>query len=70
MSMAKNAKKTPRIGEISMSDERLSRMETKLDKLSKAVAEMARMEERLLLMKKLATRQRNLIKYPLKLKTS
>ena len=31
-----------------MSDERLSRMETKLDKLSEAVVEMARMEERLL----------------------
>ena len=53
-----------------MSDERLSRMETKLDKLSKAVAEMARMEERLLLMKKLAKRQRNLIKHSLTLKTS
>ena len=31
-----------------MSDERLCRMETKLDKLSEAVVEMARMEERLL----------------------
>ena len=31
-----------------MSDERLSRMKTKLDKLSEAVVEMARMEERLL----------------------
>ena len=31
-----------------MSDKRLSRMETKLDKLSEAVAEMARMAERLL----------------------
>ena len=31
-----------------MSDERLSRMETKLDKLSEAIVEMARMEERLL----------------------
>ena len=31
-----------------MSDERLSRMETKLDKLSEAVVEMARIEERLL----------------------
>ena len=31
-----------------MSDERLSRMEDKLDKLSEAVVEMARMEERLL----------------------
>ena len=31
-----------------MSDERLSRMETKLDKLSEAVVDMARMEERLL----------------------
>ena len=31
-----------------MSDERLSRMETKLDKLSEAVVEMARTEERLL----------------------
>ena len=31
-----------------MSDERLSRMETKLDKLSEAVVEMARMEERML----------------------
>ena len=31
-----------------MSDERLSRMETKLDKRSKAVVKMARMEERLL----------------------
>ena len=29
-----------------MSDERLSRMETKLDKRSKAVVKMARMEER------------------------
>ena len=31
-----------------MSDERLSRMEDKLDKLSEAIVEMARMEERLL----------------------
>ena len=31
-----------------MSDERLSRMEDKLDKLSEAVVEMARMEEHLL----------------------
>ena len=31
-----------------MSDKRLSRTETKLDKLSEAVVEMARMEERLL----------------------
>ena len=31
-----------------MSDERLSRMEDKLDKLLEAVVEMARMEERLL----------------------
>jgi vacuolar-type H+-ATPase subunit E/Vma4 len=31
-----------------MSEERLSRMEDKLDKLSEAVVEMARMEERLL----------------------
>ena len=31
-----------------MSDERLSRMETKLDKISEAVVEVARMEERLL----------------------
>ena len=31
-----------------MSDERLSRMEDKLDKLSEAVMKMARMEERLL----------------------
>ena len=31
-----------------MSDKRLSRMETKLDKLSEAVVEMARMAERLL----------------------
>ena len=31
-----------------MSDERLSRMEDKLDKLSEAVVEMASMEERLL----------------------
>ena len=31
-----------------MSDERLSRMEDKLDKLSEAVVEMATMEERLL----------------------
>ena len=31
-----------------MSDERLFRMEDKLDKLSEAVVEMARMEERLL----------------------
>ena len=31
-----------------MSDERLCRMETKLDKLSEAIVEMARMEERLL----------------------
>ena len=30
-----------------MSDERLSRMETKLDKLSEAIIYMARMEERL-----------------------
>ena len=36
-----------------MSDERLSRMETKLDKLSEAVVEMARMEERLLTIFKL-----------------
>ena len=32
-----------------MSDERLSRMENKLDKLSEAVVEMARVEERLLI---------------------
>ena len=32
-----------------MSDERLRRMDIKLDKLSKAVVEMARMEERLLI---------------------
>jgi hypothetical protein len=31
-----------------MSDERLSRMETKLDKLSEAVVAMARMEERMI----------------------
>ena len=31
-----------------MSDERLCRMEDKLDKLSEAVVEMARMEERML----------------------
>ena len=31
-----------------MSDERLGRMETKLDKLAEAVVEMARMEERVL----------------------
>ena len=31
-----------------MSDNRLSRMETKFDKLSEEVVEMARMEERLL----------------------
>ena len=31
-----------------MSNERLCRMETKLDKLSEAVVDMARMEERLL----------------------
>ena len=31
-----------------MNDERLSRMETKLDKLSEAVVAMARMEERIL----------------------
>ena len=31
-----------------MSDERLSRMETKLDKLPESAVEMARMEERLL----------------------
>ena len=31
-----------------MFDQRLSRMKTKLDKLSEAVVEMARMEERLL----------------------
>ena len=31
-----------------MSDERLFRMEDKLDKLSEAIVEMARMEERLL----------------------
>ena len=31
-----------------MSDKRLCRMETKLDKLSEAIVEMARMEERLL----------------------
>ena len=61
--MVKNAQKIPRIEEISMPDERLSRMETKLDMLSKAVLVIVRMEERLLLMKKLATRQRNLIKY-------
>jgi len=33
-----------------MSDERLGRMEIKLDKLSKAVVEMAKMEERPLTM--------------------
>ena len=32
-----------------MSDERLCKMEDKLDKLSEAVVEMARMEERLLI---------------------
>ena len=47
--MAKKAKKIPRIKEILMSDERLSRMENKLDKLSEAVVEMARVEERLLI---------------------
>ena len=31
-----------------MNDERLSRMETKLDKLSEAVVAMARMEERMI----------------------
>ena len=31
-----------------MSDQRLSRMETKLDKLSEAVVAMARMEERMI----------------------
>ena len=31
-----------------MNDERLSRMETKLDKLSEAVVTMARMEERMI----------------------
>ena len=36
-----------------MSDERLCRMEDKLDKLSEAVVEMARMEERLLTIFKL-----------------
>ena len=33
-----------------MSDERLSRMETKLDKISKAVGKMTKMEERPLTM--------------------
>ena len=47
-SITTNVKKTPRIEEILMSDERLCRMEDKLDKLSEAVVEMARMEERLL----------------------
>ena len=35
-----------------MSNERLSQMEDKLDKLSEAVVEMARMEERLLTISK------------------
>ena len=43
MSMVKNAKKPTNQGNL-MSDERLSRMENKLDKLSEAVVEMARME--------------------------
>tara|TARA_S200000501_G_scaffold353550_1_gene373438 strand:+ start:606 stop:872 length:267 start_codon:yes stop_codon:yes gene_type:complete len=36
-----------------MEDERLSRMETKIDKLSKAVVAMARMEERMITVFKL-----------------
>tara|TARA_Y100000813_G_scaffold29413_1_gene18580 strand:- start:181 stop:507 length:327 start_codon:yes stop_codon:yes gene_type:complete len=43
-----NCQKPQRIEEILMSDERLCRMEDKLDKLSEAVVEMARIEERLL----------------------
>ena len=46
--MTKTVKTGHEAGVISMSDERLSRMETKLDKLSEAVVEIARMEERLL----------------------
>ena len=45
---ARNALKHPESRIFFMSDERLSRMEDKLDKLSEAVVEMARMEERLL----------------------
>ena len=47
MSVARNAK-TPTNQIISMSDERLSQMETKLYKHLKVVVKMARMEERLL----------------------
>ena len=47
MSMAKTVK-TPRIKNFSMPDERLSRMEDTLDKLSEAVVQLDRMEERLL----------------------
>ena len=53
-----------------MFDERLRRMETKLDKLSKAVVEMARMEERPLFMNKSAKGKRNPLKFLFKLKTS
>ena len=49
MSVATNAKNTTN-QIISKSDERLSQMETKLDRLSKVVVKMARMEERLLTM--------------------
>ena len=69
MSMIKTVK-TPRIRNLSISDERLSRMEDKLDKLSEAVYAITRMEERPLLMKKSAARKRNLLKYLLELKTS
>ena len=47
MSMIKTVK-TPRIRNLSISDERLSRMEDKLDKLSEAVYAITRMEERML----------------------
>ena len=40
--------KNSRIEEFWISDERLCRIEDKLDKLSEAVVEMARIEERLL----------------------
>ena len=46
--MIKAVKKIHESGNLLMSDERLYRMEDKLDKLSEAVFEMARLEEHLL----------------------
>ena len=50
MNVNGDKQKKPPIREISMSDKRLSQMETKLDKFLKAFAKKDRMEERLLTM--------------------